>query len=100
MTDKPEFVDMISAATRQSWRRAPRVIDLQPEVKETSRLAHRSATPAGVADGDVHPLEAQILEVQELGLETPAFLREPRDTRRPMGALFLFGFTNSDSDAR
>ena len=43
MTDKPEFVDMISAATRQSWRRAtPRVIDLQPEVKETSRLAHRS----------------------------------------------------------
>lgn len=42
MTDKSEFVDMISEATRQKRRRAtPRVIDLPPaEVKETSRLGH------------------------------------------------------------
>ena len=39
MADKPEFVDMISAATRQTRRRyAPRVVE--PEVKETSRLSH------------------------------------------------------------
>jgi hypothetical protein len=39
MADKPEFVDMISEATRQMRRRAmPRVA--APEVKETSRLSH------------------------------------------------------------
>ena len=42
MADKPEFVDMISEATRQNRRRVmPRVIE--PEVKETSRLGHRPA---------------------------------------------------------
>ena len=42
MADKSEFVDMISEATRQSRRRVmPRVVDLQSEVKETSRLGHR-----------------------------------------------------------
>ena len=40
MTDKPEFVDMIGEATRQNRRRAMPVI-IEPEVKETSRLAHR-----------------------------------------------------------
>jgi 16S rRNA U1498 N3-methylase RsmE len=42
VADKPEFVDMISEATRQSRRRQlPRIIDLPP-VKETSRLGHRT----------------------------------------------------------
>ena len=41
MANKPEFVDMISEATRQSRRRAmPRVIEAPSEVKETSRLSH------------------------------------------------------------
>ncbi len=40
MADKPEFVDMISEATRQARRRytPPRVAE--PAVKETSRLSH------------------------------------------------------------
>ncbi len=39
MADKPEFVDMISEATRQRRRRfAPRAVE--PAVKETSRLSH------------------------------------------------------------
>jgi hypothetical protein len=42
MADKPEFVDLISDATRQNRRRAVQV-DVAPEVKETSRIAHRSA---------------------------------------------------------
>jgi post-segregation antitoxin (ccd killing protein) len=41
MTDKPEFVDLISDATRQNRRRAM-TVDVEPVVKETSRLAHRS----------------------------------------------------------
>jgi hypothetical protein len=41
VADKSEFVDTISEATRQTRRRiAPRVVE--PEVKETSRLGHRS----------------------------------------------------------
>jgi hypothetical protein len=41
VADKPEFVDMISEATRQSRRRStPRMVDLEPAVKETSRLSH------------------------------------------------------------
>jgi hypothetical protein len=39
MADKPEYVDMISEATRQSRRTLPRIVDLAP-VKETSRLSH------------------------------------------------------------
>jgi hypothetical protein len=43
VADKPEFVDMIGDATRQLRRRAmPRIVDLPPDVKETSRLSHRS----------------------------------------------------------
>jgi hypothetical protein len=43
VADKPEFVDMISEATRQSRRNVSRVVDLDPVVvKETSRLGHRS----------------------------------------------------------
>ncbi|WFU56322.1 hypothetical protein QA639_01920 [Bradyrhizobium pachyrhizi] len=41
MADKPEFVDMISDATRQKRRRAvARIIDPLSEGKETSRLSH------------------------------------------------------------
>ena len=42
MTDKPEFVDMISEATRQVRRRmTPRIVDLLPiATKEDSRLSH------------------------------------------------------------
>lgn len=41
MADKPEFVDMISAATRQRYRRAmPRVIDAPDDVKEKKRLSN------------------------------------------------------------
>ena len=40
MADKPEFVDMISEATRQSRRRLmPRIV-APVVVKETSRLSH------------------------------------------------------------
>ena len=41
MTDKSEFVDMISEATRQARRRM-RIVDLEPAAatKETSRLSH------------------------------------------------------------
>ena len=43
MADKPEFVDLISEATRQSRRNVSRVVDLEPVVvKDTSRLGHRS----------------------------------------------------------
>jgi hypothetical protein len=42
VTDKAEFVDMISEATRQVRRRTtPRIVDLQPvATKEASRLSH------------------------------------------------------------
>ena len=41
MTDKPEFVDMISEATHQLRRRLmPRIVDLPTAPKETSRLSH------------------------------------------------------------
>jgi hypothetical protein len=42
VTDKPEFVDMISEATRQARRRmTSRIVDLQPvATKEASRLSH------------------------------------------------------------
>ena len=41
MTEKPVYVDLIREATRQTRRRyAPRVDE--PEVKEKSRLGHRS----------------------------------------------------------
>jgi hypothetical protein len=40
VADKPEFVDMIAAATRQTRRRIiPRVV-VEPDVKERSRLSH------------------------------------------------------------
>jgi hypothetical protein len=39
MADKPEFVDLISEATRQSRRRFDPRLD-EPGVKERSRLGH------------------------------------------------------------
>ncbi|SDI69810.1 MULTISPECIES: hypothetical protein [Bradyrhizobium] len=45
MADKPEFVDMISEATKQSRRsNQSRMVDLPPAAgtRETSRLSHRS----------------------------------------------------------
>src|SRR3954447_9371113 len=43
MADKPEFVDLISDATRQMRRNVSRVVDLDPVApKEASRLGHRS----------------------------------------------------------
>jgi hypothetical protein len=40
MADKPEFVDMISEATRQTRRRIIQRAAAEPEVKERSRLSH------------------------------------------------------------
>jgi hypothetical protein len=41
MADKPEYVDMISEATAQLYRRSmPRIVDLPNAPKETSRLSH------------------------------------------------------------
>ena len=40
MADKPEFVDMISEATRQSRRRRVDVLAAEPAVKERSRMSH------------------------------------------------------------
>jgi hypothetical protein len=41
VADKPEFVDLISEATAQSYRRSmPRIVDLPTAPKETSRLSH------------------------------------------------------------
>ena len=69
MADKPEFVDMISEATRQSQAPSSRRASSSPVVKETSRLEPLAAGPLGaVADRDADAVEAQILEIQELGL--------------------------------
>ena len=40
MADKPEFVDPISEATQQRWRRRAMPRAVTPVVKETSRLGH------------------------------------------------------------
>ena len=40
MADKPEFVDMISEATRQVRRRYKPPRTIEPEARETSRLSH------------------------------------------------------------
>ena len=42
MADKPEFVDLISEATRQHRRpRRAAPLIIEPKVKEKSRLSHR-----------------------------------------------------------
>ncbi|MBR1235276.1 hypothetical protein JQ597_24870 [Bradyrhizobium sp. AUGA SZCCT0177] len=41
MADKPEYVDMISEATRQSRRNVSRIVDLVPVApKDTRRLSN------------------------------------------------------------
>jgi len=56
--DKPEFVDMISDATRKTVAGVlPRVIE--PEVKETSRLWSPAGAIAAMADGNADALEDQ-----------------------------------------
>lgn len=40
MADKPEFVDIISEATRQNRRRFTERVVLPTEAKETSRMSH------------------------------------------------------------
>lgn len=40
MADKPEFVDTISQATRQRWRRPEKRIIEAPVAEERSRLSH------------------------------------------------------------
>lgn len=41
MANKPEFVDTISAATRQRWRRPEKsASEATPVVEERSRLSH------------------------------------------------------------
>ena len=67
MADKSEFVDMISEATRQVRRRIVRRA-VEPEVKQESRLGHRSERMEQWRDADVHALEAQALELEGLGL--------------------------------
>ena len=42
MADKSEFVDIISEATRQVRRRIVRKV-VEPEVRQASRLGHRSS---------------------------------------------------------
>ncbi len=40
MVNKPEYVDLVSEATRQHHRRvAPRIVTRKAEVEETSRLS-------------------------------------------------------------
>jgi len=40
MANKPDYVDLISEATRQHRRRAMPLRVAKPEVEETSRLSH------------------------------------------------------------
>ena len=92
MADKPEFVDMISEATRQSRRRImPRMVDLAPAVKETSRLSHWPPdrwTQWRLENADA--VEAQVLEIQELGLSASAIdCRIDRKSGARSGACFI-----------
>ena len=73
MADKPEFVDLISEATRQNRRRTmPVDIDPMPSAARqgTSRMAHTAAAAGALAAGDADAVEdqAQVLEIRDLGL--------------------------------
>ena len=49
MADKPEYVDLISEATAQSYRRSmPRIVDLPTSPKETRRLSNENFRLANV----------------------------------------------------
>jgi len=65
VADKPEFVDMISEATRQSRRRSRRSTCGQGKIAPQSLAAGSVGT---VARRNPDAVEAQILEIQELEL--------------------------------
>ena len=66
MADKPEFVDMISEATRQLRRRImPRVVDLPTRQGNLASRPLAAGALGTVADGDVHAVEDQALEVKD-----------------------------------
>ena len=80
MADKSEFVDMISEATRQMRRRyAAR--RRKPEVKEIAAQSLAAGPVGAVADRDAHAMEAQALEIQELGLSRH-FRSQPKSGAR------------------
>ena len=86
MADKSEFVDMISEATRQTRRR---VDAARRRARGQGNLASQplAAGPLGaVADGDADAVEAQVLEIQGLGLSAVIDLAAPIRIRRPSGA--------------
>ena len=90
MADKPEFVDMISEATRQSYRRAmPRIVDL-PTVAQGNLASQPLAAGAlgAVADGDADAVEDQAVGSQGLVIDTS--VRHVDENRRPIGRLFHF----------
>ena len=67
VADKPEFVDMISEATRQSRRRTSPLMS-KPGGQGTIAAQPLAAGSRGaVAAGKPDAVEAQILEIQELG---------------------------------
>ena len=88
MADKSEFVDMISEATRQSRRRVmPRVVE--PGGQGNLAPQPLAAGPLGQwRHGDADAVEAEILEIQELGLKRDSVQlvvmpRRPRKRRTP-----------------
>ena len=87
MTDKSEFVDMISEATRQVRRRIVRRV-VEPEVKGSIAPRPPLGPDGAVAAGNVHAVEAQGVEIQGLGL-SGHFVRQI-EIRRPSGRLIHF----------
>ena len=70
MADKPEFVDMISEATKQSRRsNQSRMVDLPPAApgKETSRLSHRLGAIGAVAAGNITPWKIKPWKFKDWG---------------------------------
>jgi hypothetical protein len=95
VADKPEFVDMISAATRQTRRR---VMARAVEPRGHGEIAPQplaTGSMGAVADGDAHAVEVQILEVQELGLGTATFTAD-----RNSGARSIFRLSGNRLAAR
>jgi hypothetical protein len=73
VADKPEFVDMISEATRQG------------KIAPQSLAAGSMGT---VAPGDADAVEAQILEIQELELSAGSIFRSRKQNRRRSASRF------------
>ena len=93
MADKPEFVDMISEATRQVAAPHDRRVVVDPVASRKHRVSVTGRRIVGaVADGDVHAVEAQILEIQELGLSAilSPLKSFPFRCKSEQGSRFLF----------